>query len=143
MDQGTPWGLIIVSGQFNVLPLISMTAEVHIFDIAASISLVQEYKNNTSDAVEVCYLFPIPDRSVVNSFCLVKEDGRKIVGEIEERVSGKDRYEVAIREGKSASLMQGLGPDGEYRVQLFVKSISDHVMKFFKSVSVTYRPMRQ
>lgn len=95
MAERTPWGL--VSGRFNALPLISVTADVHIFDIAASVSLVQEYKNHTFDAVEVRYLFPIPDRSVVNGFCLVKEDGHKIIGEVEDRASGKARYEVAIR----------------------------------------------
>jgi hypothetical protein len=96
-----------------VLPLISMTAEVHISDIAASVSLVQQYKNDTSDAVEVRYLFPIPDSSVVNGFCLVREDGHKIFGEVDERASGKERYEEAISEGKSKSFMEDLGSDGE------------------------------
>lgn len=114
VSQTTAWGLVSVSGQVNALPLISVTAEVHIFDIAASVSLVQEYKNDTSDAVEVRYLFPVPDRSVVNGFCLIKEDGHKIIGEVEERDSGKARYEGAMREGKSVSLMEEFGSDGEY-----------------------------
>lgn len=104
-----------------------MNAEVHIFDIAASVSLNQTYKNDAFDAVEVRYLFPIPARSVVNGFCLIGEDGRKTLGLVEEQASGKAMYEAAIEEGKSASFMEEIAPDGTSSPQVHIFLVSNNM----------------
>ncbi|KAJ7584985.1 von Willebrand factor type A domain-containing protein, partial [Mycena floridula] len=106
------WGLCYYSDQQIVsLPLIDVHASVTIKDLAAQVTLVQVFTNDADITVEAVYSFPVPARAAVSGFTLIKEDGTRVLGIVQEKAEAQKTYDDAVSEGKLVSLMVQQTPD--------------------------------
>lgn len=96
------------------LPLLQVTAQASIKDISAGVKLSQVYTNDSDRIIECSYRFPVPARAAITSFTLVKEDGTRIVGLVQEKEEARETYDQAVEQGKLASLMEQATPDSEF-----------------------------
>ncbi|KAK7029831.1 von Willebrand factor type A domain-containing protein [Favolaschia claudopus] len=108
------WGLYhYPRGTVNAvcLPLLNVAVEARIKELAAQVKLTHTYGNDADLGIEAVYSFPIPARAAVSSFVMVKQDGTKVVGKVEEISEARQSYEDAIADGKHAALMEYQTPD--------------------------------
>ncbi|GAA5854613.1 hypothetical protein JCM8547_004908 [Rhodosporidiobolus lusitaniae] len=112
-NSSQPHGLLFyVDGQPRPLPLLSVNARASIVDLAAQVQLTQTYRNDSTALVAAAsYVFPVPDRGAVCGFAMVKEEGARIVGVVEEKEEARKVYEEAVEAGKLASLSEQATPD--------------------------------
>ncbi|GAA5929867.1 hypothetical protein JCM10213_002807 [Rhodosporidiobolus nylandii] len=107
-----PYGLLARQEQQAVpLPLIQVTARVALVDLSAQVQLRQVYRNDSSSTLDAAYVFPVPDRAAVCAFAMVKQDGSRVVGVVEEKEEARQQYEEAVQAGKLASLAEQATPD--------------------------------
>ncbi|KAJ6476269.1 von Willebrand factor type A domain-containing protein, partial [Mycena sanguinolenta] len=107
-----PWGLChSFQNRTVALPLLQVKAVASLKELAAQVKITQTYSNDTDEAIEAVYSFPIPARAAVCSFVMIKEDETRIVGHVEEKGEAMEIYESAIAQGKQAALMQQQTPD--------------------------------
>lgn len=113
-----PYGLIYLDSSSNreALPLLSITAKASIKDVTASVSLAQEYLNDTQETLDAVYVFPVPVRAAVCRFEMVRENGKRIVGIVQETEEARETYREAVEMGHTASLMEQETPDGQFHV---------------------------
>ncbi|KAJ6542707.1 von Willebrand factor type A domain-containing protein [Mycena capillaripes] len=107
--QTSIWGLYyyaLDSRSLVSLPLLNVCVAASIKELAAQVKLTHTYGNDADFAIEAFYSFPIPARAVVCSFVMIKQDGTRVVGRVEEKVEARETYEVAVSEGKQAALME-------------------------------------
>ncbi|KAJ7279077.1 von Willebrand factor type A domain-containing protein, partial [Mycena rebaudengoi] len=93
------------------LPLLNVRAEASIKELAAQVKLTQTYGNDSSLAIEATYSFPIPARAAVCSFVMIKQNGTRVVGRVEEKEEARQAYDAAVSQGQQASLMEQQTPD--------------------------------
>ncbi|KAJ7619554.1 von Willebrand factor type A domain-containing protein, partial [Roridomyces roridus] len=93
------------------LPLLNVRAEASIKELAAQVKLTQTYGNDATFPIEAKFSFPIPARAVVAAFCMIKQDGTRIVGSVMEKQEAKETYDTAVSQGQQASLMEQQTPD--------------------------------
>ncbi|KAJ7584986.1 von Willebrand factor type A domain-containing protein, partial [Mycena floridula] len=106
------WGLgYYVNHQIVSLPLLDVNATVSIKDLAAQVKLVQAFTNEAAISVDAMYSFPVPARAAVSGFTLIKEDGTRVLGIVQEKAEAQKTYDDAVSEGKLASLMVQQTPD--------------------------------
>ncbi|KAK7029865.1 von Willebrand factor type A domain-containing protein [Favolaschia claudopus] len=94
-----------------VLPLLNVSAEASIKELAAQVKLNQAFGNDADFPIEAVYAFPIPARAVVTSFAMIKQDGTRVVGKVQEKEEARKTYDSAVAKGKQASLMEQQHPD--------------------------------
>lgn len=110
----TCYGLFYILNQQPVpLPLHEVRAKASLSDLAASVHLSQIFTNESANTIECTYSFPVPARAAVYSFQLVKADGTKVVGVVQEKEEARETYDQALSEGRLASLMEQDTPDSE------------------------------
>jgi hypothetical protein len=95
------------------LPLLHVSAEASIKELAAQVKLTQTYGNDASFPIEAVYAFPVPARAAVCSFVMIKQDGTRVIGQVQEKEEARETYNTAVAEGRQASLMEQQTPDGE------------------------------
>ncbi|KAK7055153.1 von Willebrand factor type A domain-containing protein [Favolaschia claudopus] len=106
------WGLCYSSNDCAVsLPLVRVKAEATLKELVAQVKIIQIYVNDSDEAIEAVYAFPIPARAAVNGFVMIEQDGTRVVGQVEEKAEAREIYESAISEGKQAALMEQQTPD--------------------------------
>ncbi|KAJ7145816.1 von Willebrand factor type A domain-containing protein [Mycena epipterygia] len=107
-----PWGLCYYHSNAVVsLPLLNVRAAATIKELTAQVKLTHTYGNDAGVAIEALYSFPIPARAAVCSFVMIKQDGTRVVGKVQEQIEARETYESAISEGKQAALMEQQTPD--------------------------------
>ncbi|KAJ7147301.1 von Willebrand factor type A domain-containing protein [Mycena filopes] len=112
MSRNSTWGLYYSSNNRIVpLPLLQVHAAADIKELAAGVKLTQTYLNDTDGAHEVGYSFPIPARAVVCSFAMIKQDGTRVVGLVQEKQEARETYDAAVSQGKTAALVEQQTPD--------------------------------
>ncbi|KAJ7288528.1 von Willebrand factor type A domain-containing protein [Mycena rebaudengoi] len=99
------------AGKRLSLPLLNVRAEASIKELAAQVKLTQTYGNDAAFPIEATYLFPIPARAAVCGFVMIKQDGSKVVGCVQEKQEARKTYNAAVTQGKQASLMEQQTPD--------------------------------
>ncbi|KAF7320964.1 hypothetical protein HMN09_00183200 [Mycena chlorophos] len=93
------------------LPLLNVRADATIKELAAQVKLTQTYANDADVPIEATYAFPIPARAAVCSFVMVKQDGTRVVGIVQEKQEARKTYETAVAAGQRASLLEQQTPD--------------------------------
>ncbi|KAJ6542746.1 von Willebrand factor type A domain-containing protein [Mycena capillaripes] len=93
------------------LPLLGVRAEASIKELAAQVKLTQTYGNDATFPIEAKYSFPIPARASVCSFVMIKQDGTRVVGKVQEKQEARETYNTAVSQGQQASLMEQQTPD--------------------------------
>ena len=63
----------------------------------AEVSVVQEYVNRESMAIEVTYYFPIEESATVTKV-EAEVEGRRVVGKVKEAQEVREEYEKAMRQ---------------------------------------------
>ncbi|KAJ7917207.1 vault protein inter-alpha-trypsin domain-containing protein [Mycena leptocephala] len=93
------------------LPLLEVRAEASVKELAAQVKLTQTYGNDASFLVGAKYSFPIPARAAVCSFAMIKQDGTRVVGSVQEKLEARKTYDTAVSQGQQASLVEQQTPD--------------------------------
>lgn len=134
------FGLFYYSEQTRVaLPLLNVRAEASIKELAAQVKLTQTYGNDADYPIEAIYSFPIPVRAAVCSFVMIKQDGTRVVGRVQEKEKARQTYNTAVVRGQKAALMEQQHPDGESRMSLFHSPLTS-VVQFSKLQRETSPP---
>jgi Ca-activated chloride channel family protein len=96
-----------VQGDPNVdrLPLKDTNVDVAISGVIADVRVRQTYRNEGSRAINATYVFPASTRAAVYGMQMRIRD-EIITAKIKEREAAKQEFEVAKKEGKSASLLE-------------------------------------
>ena len=76
----------------------------------AEVSVVQEYMNVESKAIEVIYYFPIEESAVVTNVEAVVE-GRRVVGKVKEKQEAREEYRSAVAQGRTAMKVEEVKAD--------------------------------
>ncbi|KAH9830990.1 uncharacterized protein C8Q71DRAFT_862124 [Rhodofomes roseus] len=99
--------LLLPSGREAYLPLLSVSAQVHITDVLARVTLTQHFANtNRSGASATArYVFPVPAGGAVCAFEMRTADGRVVVGEVKEAHRAEIEYKEAVAHNKFAGLL--------------------------------------
>ncbi|KAK4055775.1 hypothetical protein OIV83_000322 [Microbotryomycetes sp. JL201] len=109
-----PWGLVSSEALYGAAQSCQLTAVrvcAHVHDLSATVKLTQHYTSTAEASENYKYLFPVPDRAVVTSFEMLKQDGTRIVGIVQERKQAQITYDEAVKQGKLASLATEQTPD--------------------------------
>ncbi|KAJ7468641.1 von Willebrand factor type A domain-containing protein, partial [Mycena latifolia] len=113
-NQGYPWGLYYYPQPGTTLvslPLLNVRVVASLKELATQVKLTHTYGNDADVAIEAIYAFPIPARAAVCSFVMIKQDGTRVVGSIQEKIEARETYETAIAQGQQAALMEQQTPD--------------------------------
>ncbi len=92
------------------LPLESTTAKVSIAGVIADVKIQQVYKNEGRNVLEAIYVFPASTRAAVYDMKM-RIGEREIFAVIQEKQQARQTYEQAIKDGKSASLLEQKRPN--------------------------------
>ncbi|MDB4994492.1 MAG: hypothetical protein JWM74_1924, partial [Myxococcaceae bacterium] len=84
----------------------------------ARVVVEQRFINRFDAPLDVTYSFPLPADGAVSGFAF-RVGGRRIVGEIDRRAAARERFERALSEGRSASLLE------QDRTSLFTQEIGN------------------
>lgn len=109
-------GLIhYVDSQPATVPLMRVAAKATIVDLSARVQVTQEYRNDSSETLDCSYQFPVPARGAVCAFAVLKADGSRIRGVVQEKDEARATYDEAVEQGRLASLMEQDSPDSQSR----------------------------
>ena len=93
--------------------LIGAHCHCTVIDVQTSAPLVQTYISSPSgDAQSVVYVFPLPAEAAVCAFKAVIDGKRVVKGVVQEKSVAKENYEKAVKEGKTAGLLEKHHEDG-------------------------------
>jgi Ca-activated chloride channel family protein len=101
-----------VSGDPNIdhLPLKDTNVEIAVSGVIADVRVVQTYANEGTRPINAQYVFPASTRAAVYGMRMRIGD-EVIVARIKEREKAKEEFEIAKKEGKSASLLEQARPN--------------------------------
>ena len=94
----------------DVIPLESTKVDAVISGVIANVRVTQVYVNRGSRPIHAKYVFPGSTRAAVHGMTMTIGDHR-VVAKIKEREEAKATFEKAVREGKSASLLEQSRPN--------------------------------
>ena len=86
-------------------PLLGTSAEVQIFGVIADVTIHQVYKNSGKKPIEAIYVFPASTRAAVYAMRMTV-GGRILEAEIQKKEEARRTYDNAIKQGKTASLLE-------------------------------------
>jgi len=112
-DNQTLSPYFVVEGadpSLDPLPLKDTRVELTVVGVIADVTVRQVYENRGSRPIHARYVFPASTRAAVYAMSMLIRD-KRIVARIEERERGKQHFEQAKREGKSASLLEQSRPN--------------------------------
>jgi Ca-activated chloride channel family protein len=92
------------------LPLKNTFADVNIAGVIADVRVVQVYKNEGNSILEAVYIFPASTRAAVYDMKMTIGE-RVIKAKIKKRNEARQEYEQAIKEGRTASLLEQQRPN--------------------------------
>lgn len=87
------------------LPLTALAVEARIVGLIAETRVRQTFRNALDEPLEATYIFPLPDRAAVTSFCM-HVAGRTVEGELKERGQAREEYDAAIARGHRAAIAE-------------------------------------
>lgn len=102
--------LVHPESEYTDAPILNTKVDFDISGLTARVKVKQVFRNETSHWVEGKYLFPLPEKSAVDSLRM-KIGERIILGEIKEKQQAKRIYQQAKRAGKKASLVEQQRPN--------------------------------
>ena len=88
----------------NELPLIKITNKVDAIRNRIIVETTQQYENNTEEALDIKYIFPLPDEAAVFKF-IVKIGDEIYEGKIEENKEAEKKYNEASAAGDTATMV--------------------------------------
>ncbi|KAI6647920.1 Von Willebrand domain-containing protein [Oopsacas minuta] len=113
------------------VPLTSISADIHITDYSASVTLTQTYNNSSTEPIEANYHFPITDSSAITGFT-AKINDKIIRAEVKENEEAKEIYDDSISSGHGAYLLQQTSDD------MFTMSVGNLPPKTEVTIEISY-----
>ena len=92
------------------VPLKNVNISTRIIDFVAEVTVTQSYVNVETNPIEAVYMFPIEEEAAVTSF-EAEVDNRKIVTEVKEKDKARNDYGDAMKNHKTAVLLEETQPD--------------------------------
>ena len=92
------------------IPLIHVSAEIDITFCSAEVTLTQTYQNTSPDPLNCVYFFPTETSVALYKFTATIGH-RKLSGIVKEKETAREEFSGAVKEGKTAFLMEQLKPD--------------------------------
>ncbi len=86
------------------LPVVDMKVDLAVTGIMVRGTVVQSFRNPTSEVIEAIYVFPLPESAAVD-FMEMRIGDRRIRAVVQEKEKAKTIYEEANREGRKAGLV--------------------------------------
>lgn len=125
-------GLFVLSkdGQQKVFPLKHTEVKAKIAGNLSRVEVTQTFENPFKDPLEAVYVFPLPDEAAVDDM-EIKIGSRIIKGDIKRREEAQKIYEQALREGRTAGLLE------QERDNIFTQSLAN--IKPGEQIEVTIR----
>ena len=102
--------MIVVEDPSSALPLEHTHINAQITGPVAVVAVTQRFRNPLEEAVELEYLFPLPEDAAITGFTL-RVGERRIVGSLREHETARADYEAARDAGKRAGLMEQRRPN--------------------------------
>ena len=131
--EGTHAGMLFLKNEYGESYQslhLGSHVKMEISGLIASVTLTQEFKNDSDSWREGNYVFPLPENAAINHMELVIND-RRIVGEIKERQEARKIYKQAKKLGKKAALTE------QQRPNLFTQRVAN--IEPHTSISVTIK----
>ncbi|MBN2359558.1 MAG: TonB family protein [Deltaproteobacteria bacterium] len=97
-------------GEVDALPLKQTRADVNIAGAIAQVKLTQVYQNSGRRTLEAIYVFPASTRAAVYAMKMTIGE-RVIEAKIDKRDQARAQYQQAMREGRTASLLEQQRPN--------------------------------
>ncbi len=125
-------GLYVQSkdGKQQVFPLKHTEVKAKVAGNVSRVEVTQTFENPFKDPLEAVYVFPLPDEAAVDDM-EIKIGDRIIKGDIKKREEAKQIYEQAVREGRTAGLLE------QERDNIFTQSLAN--IKPGEKIDVTIR----
>jgi Ca-activated chloride channel family protein len=127
-----PGGLFVLSneGKQQVFPLKHTDVKAKIAGNVSRVEVTQTFENPFKEPLEAVYVFPLPDEAAVDDM-EIKIGERIIKGDIKKREEAQKIYEQAVREGRTAGLLE------QERDNIFTQSLAN--IKPGEKIDVTIR----
>ena len=105
------WGLIHIAEKKPVgLPLKKVHLSATVVDNVAEVTFIQDYINEEFNPIEVMYINPIEESAALTGF-EAQIDGNEVVAVIKEKDEAEAEYHQAMREDKTAIMLNEVSPD--------------------------------
>jgi len=99
-------------------PLRHTDVQASISGFIARVKVTQTFVNPSDEPIEAVYVFPLSHTGAVDDMTMVIGD-RRIVGQIQRRADARAMYEAALRQGRTASLLE------QERPNIFTQSVGN------------------
>ncbi|NIM17409.1 MAG: marine proteobacterial sortase target protein [Candidatus Aminicenantes bacterium] len=113
------------------LPLRKTDVHLEVFAGIVKATVTQEFTNDTTNALEAIYVFPLPSKAAVTDMVL-KVGDRIIRSVIKERQEAKKTYEAAKAAGKKTALLE------QERPNIFTTSVANFLPGETVEISLSY-----
>uniref|UniRef100_A0A8B8A9B9 Poly [ADP-ribose] polymerase n=1 Tax=Crassostrea virginica TaxID=6565 RepID=A0A8B8A9B9_CRAVI len=123
----------LVSNDDTPVSLDEAHIRARLVDLAGEVVVFQKYSNNSDQALEAKYVFPLDDMAAVCGFEAFI-NGKHIVGEVKEKETAHREYKEAIREGHGAYLMD----QDEETPEVFTVSVGNLPPQAVVVIKITY-----
>ncbi len=117
-DPGEVPKLTLATDAKSELPLEHTHVKARITGFVAEVEVAQTFKNDQAAAVEVRYIFPLPENSAVDDMRMVI--GQRVIrAKIDKRAAAQAAYDRAKRAGQTAALLE------QERPNVFTQSVAN------------------
>ncbi|XP_065927968.1 uncharacterized protein [Magallana gigas] len=123
----------LVSNDDTPVTLLEAHIRAKLIDLAGEVVVLQEYHNNSDQALEAKYVFPLDDMAAVCGFEAFI-NGKHIVGEVKEKETAHREYKRAVQEGHGAYLMD----QDEETPEVFTVSVGNLPPGAMVVIKITY-----
>ncbi len=141
MEQEITQGALRVEVDEQIVecPLKHTDVKANIAGFIARVTVTQNFHNPYDEKIEAVYVFPLPHTAAVDDMTMTVGD-RRIVGLIKRRAEAQALYQEAIRQGKTASLLEqerpniftqsvgNIQPNDEVRIEISYVDVLDYDM---------------
>ena len=141
MEQEVTQGTLRVEVEEEIVecPLKHTDVKANIAGFIARVTVTQTFHNPYDENIEAVYVFPLPHTAAIDDMTMTVGD-RRIVGLIKRRAEAQALYQEAIRQGKTASLLEqerpniftqsvgNIEPNDEVRIEISYVDVLDYDM---------------
>ena len=141
MEQEITQGALRVEVDEQIVecPLKHTDVKANISGFIARVTVTQTFHNPYDEKIEAVYVFPLPHTAAIDDMTMTVGD-RRIVGLIKRRAEAQAIYQEAIKQGKTASLLEqerpniftqsvgNIQPNDEVRIEISYVDVLDYDM---------------
>ena len=133
MEQEVTQGALRVEVDEQIVecPLKHTDVKADIAGFIARVTVTQTFHNPYDEKIEAVYVFPLPHTAAIDDMTMTVGD-RRIVGLIKRRAEAQALYQEAIKQGKTASLLE------QERPNIFTQSVGNIQPKDEVCIEISY-----